>query len=191
MVHTAVTRFGRLDTVVLNAAAGATPPLEAPDAVDRFDRIVAVNLRGVVLGIRAAVPALRAAGGGSIVATASVSGLYGDPGTWAYNATKAAVINLVRATAIDYAAQHIRINALAPGLIATERTAGLRADPRSAASTLARVPMHRFGDAAEQAEVIWFLASPAASFITGTTVTADGGLTANTGLLAPPAPIEG
>ncbi|MFD8222061.1 SDR family NAD(P)-dependent oxidoreductase [Streptomyces sp. NPDC059697] len=122
-------RFGRLDAAVLNAGIGGAGPLESPGAIERFDRLVAVNVRAAALGIRAAVPALRAAGGGAIVATASVSGLRGDPGTWGYNATKAAVINLVRATAVDCAAQNIRINAIAPGLTETAMTATQVANP--------------------------------------------------------------
>lgn len=186
MVALAHREYGRLDAVVLNAGAGGTPPLESPGAIARLDRILAVNVRGVALGIRAAAPALRASGGGSIVVTSSVSGLRGDPGVWAYNASKAAAINLVRATALDYASQNIRINALAPGLIATDRTTAVREDPELSAHILARVPMHRFGEPREQAEVIWFLSSPAASFITGTTITADGGLDASTGALPLP-----
>jgi meso-butanediol dehydrogenase / (S,S)-butanediol dehydrogenase / diacetyl reductase len=114
-VRLALTRFGRLDAAVLNAGIGGGGPLEGRAAIRNFDRIIAVNLRGVLLGIRAVVPALRAVGGGAIVATSSVSGLRGDPGTWAYNASKAGVINLVRALAVDYAAENIRINAIAPG----------------------------------------------------------------------------
>ncbi|WP_410606500.1 SDR family NAD(P)-dependent oxidoreductase [Amycolatopsis sp. lyj-109] len=183
-VALAVETFGRLDAVVLNAGVGGTPPLEDDSAVERFDRILAVDVRGVVLGIRAAVPALRESGGGAIVATASVSGLRGDPGTWAYNAAKAAVVNLVRATAIDYAHQGIRINAVAPGLTTTDLTAG------APAGLAARIPLGRWASPREQAEVIWFLASPAASYVTGVTVPVDGGLDASTGILPPPAEQE-
>ncbi|GAA0403372.1 SDR family oxidoreductase [Microbispora corallina] len=185
-VALAVREFGRLDAVVLNAGIGGTPPLEAPWAVERFDRMVAVNLRGPVLGIRAAVPVLREGGGGAIVVTASVSGLAGDPGVWAYNATKAAVVNLVRGTAIDHARHGIRINAVAPGLTDTPRTAAHRDDPALEAELTRRIPMGRWARPREQAEAIWFLASPAASYITGVTLPVDGGLTANTGLLPPP-----
>ncbi|MEW9529246.1 SDR family NAD(P)-dependent oxidoreductase [Microbispora sp. NPDC049125] len=185
-VALAVREFGRLDVVVLNAGIGGTPPLDAPGAIERFDRMVAVNLRGPVLGIRAAAPALRARGGGAIVLTASVSGLAGDPGVWAYNATKAAVVNLVRGTAIDHARQGIRINAVAPGLTDTPRTAVHRDDPDLEAELTRRIPMGRWARPHEQAEAIWFLASPAASYITGVTLPVDGGLTASTGLLPPP-----
>ncbi|MFF7588733.1 SDR family NAD(P)-dependent oxidoreductase [Kitasatospora purpeofusca] len=179
-------RWGRLDAAVLNAGTGGGGPLEAPGAIDRFDRLFQVNVRSVVLGIRAAAPALREAGGGAIVATSSVSGLRGDPGTWAYNATKAAVINLVRATAIDYAAQNIRINAIAPGGTVTGLTAGQVADPEFSAFITRRIPAQRWAEAREQAEVVWFLASPAASYVTGVTVPVDGGLSANGGILLPP-----
>ncbi|WP_131747128.1 SDR family oxidoreductase [Frankia sp. Cppng1_Ct_nod] len=186
MVRLAVDHFGRLDAAVLNAGIGGTPPLEADGAIERFDRILAVNVRGVALGIRAAVPALRAAGGGAIVVTTSIAGLQGEPGNWAYNASKAAAINLVRATALDYAVEGIRINALAPGGTVTGMTAGALANPGFAANVTRRIPMQRWASPREQAEVVWFLASPAASYITGTTVPCDGGLNANTGVLLPP-----
>ncbi|WP_369264811.1 SDR family NAD(P)-dependent oxidoreductase [Streptomyces sp. R35] len=185
-VRLALDRFGRLDTAVLNAGIGGAGPLESPGAIERFDRLFPVNVRAVAHGIRAAVPALRAGGGGAIVATASVSGLRGDPGTWGYNATKAAVINLVRATAVDYAAQSIRINAIAPGLTETEMTATQVANP----DLTARIPVHRWATPREQAEVIWFLTSPAASYVTGVTVPVDGGLSANGGILPPPSAAE-
>ncbi|GAA1273292.1 SDR family oxidoreductase [Kitasatospora nipponensis] len=186
-VALAVERFGRLDAAVLNAGIGGAGPLEAPGAVERFERLFAVNVRGVVLGLRAALPALRASGGGSVVATSSVSGLRGDPGTWGYNATKAAVINLVRAAAIDYAAEGIRVNAIAPGGTATAMTAAQVADPTFSRFITSRIPAQRWADAREQAEVVYFLTSPAASYVTGVTVPVDGGLSANGGILLPPA----
>jgi meso-butanediol dehydrogenase / (S,S)-butanediol dehydrogenase / diacetyl reductase len=186
-VRLALTRFGRLDAAVLNAGIGGGGPLEGRAAIRNFDRIIAVNLRGVLLGIRAVVPALRAVGGGAIVATSSVSGLRGDPGTWAYNASKAAVINLVRALAVDYAAENIRINAIAPGGTTTSLTARQAADPELGPLLTRRIPQQRWADPREQAEVLWFLTSPAASYITGATLPVDGGLSANGGILLPPA----
>jgi meso-butanediol dehydrogenase / (S,S)-butanediol dehydrogenase / diacetyl reductase len=187
-VGLALSRFGRLDAALLNAGIGGGGPLEGPAAVENFDRIIVVNLRGVLLGIRSAVPALRAGGGGAIVATSSVSGLRGDPGTWAYNAAKAAVINLVRGLAIDYAAQNIRINAIAPGLTLTALTAGQVAHPDLGPALARRIPQQRWAEPREQAEVLWFLTSPAASYITGVTIPVDGGLSANGGTLLPPLP---
>jgi meso-butanediol dehydrogenase / (S,S)-butanediol dehydrogenase / diacetyl reductase len=187
LVALALRAFGRLDAVVLNAGIGGAGPLESAGAVERFDRVLAVNVRGAVLGLRAALPALRAAGGGSVVVTSSVSGLYGDPGTWAYNASKAAVVNLVRAAALDYAVENIRVNAIAPGLTATALTSGVIADPVLGPAVVERIPQLRWADPREQAEAIWFLTSPAASYITGVTLPVDGGLTASSGLLLPPA----
>jgi len=185
-VDLAVSRFGRLDAAVLNAGIGGAGPLESSGALERFDRVLAVNVRGVAAGIRAAVPALRAVGGGAIVATSSVSGLRGDPGTWAYNATKAAIINLVRGLAVDYAAEDIRINAIAPGGTRTALTAGQIAHPVLGAEIAARIPAQRWAEPREQAEAIWFLTSPAASYITGAVLSVDGGLSANGGILPPP-----
>jgi meso-butanediol dehydrogenase / (S,S)-butanediol dehydrogenase / diacetyl reductase len=185
-VALAVDRFGRLDAVVLNAGIGGAGPLEGPGSLDRLDRVLAVNVHGVASGIRAAIPALRAAGGGAIVATSSVSGLRGDPGTWAYNASKAAIINLVRGLAVDYAAENIRINAIAPGGTVTGLTAAQVSHPVIGPELTARIPLQRWADPREQAEAIWFLTSPAASYITGVVLPVDGGLSANGGILPPP-----
>jgi NAD(P)-dependent dehydrogenase (short-subunit alcohol dehydrogenase family) len=157
------------------------------DVSEALDAIHAVNVRGAALGIRAAVPALRAAGDGAVVVTASVAGLRGDPYTWAYNTTKAAAVNLVRSAALDYAYEGIRINAIAPGLTRTARTAAVREDAARAEDLTLRIPLGRWAEPREQAEVIWFLASPAASYITGVVLPSDGGLSASNGLFFPPA----
>ncbi|CAB4888356.1 unannotated protein [freshwater metagenome] len=182
MVDAALHTWGRLDIAVLNAGTVGGPGFEADGAIERFDRLLAVNLRSVALGIRHCAPAIRLTGAdGAIVATASTSGMGGDPGNWAYNASKAGVINLVRAAAIDYAVQGIRINAVAPGPTETGMTQGLRGLPELHRAMARRVPMQRWGEPCELAEAIWFLASPAASFITGVTLPVDGGLSASAG----------
>jgi meso-butanediol dehydrogenase / (S,S)-butanediol dehydrogenase / diacetyl reductase len=182
MVALAVERFGRLDAAVLNAAVVGSPGFEEAGAMERFQRVIDVNLVGVAHGIRAAVPAFRTtAGGGAIVATASTSAFGGDPGNFAYNSTKAAVVNLVRAAALDYAAEGIRVNAVAPGPVETGMTAGLVGLPDAHDAMRRRIPLQRWGRPEELAEVIWFLTSPAASFITGATIPVDGGLSANAG----------
>ncbi|MER7008446.1 SDR family oxidoreductase [Dactylosporangium sp. NPDC000555] len=186
MVALALSRFGRLDVAVLNAGAGGAPPLEDEGAIAALDAIHTVNVRGAALGIRAVAPALRAAGGGAVVVTASIAALRGDPYTWAYNTTKAAAVNLARSAALDYAHQGIRINAIAPGLTLTPRTAAARRDPVLAADLTRRIPLGRWAEPREQAEVIWFLASPAASYITGEVLVSDGGLSASNGLFFPP-----
>lgn len=184
-VDVALRRFGRLDTVVLNAGTGGTRPLESPEGIAAAERILEVNLLGPIRGLRAALPALRRSGG-SAVLTASVAGLRGDAGNWAYNASKGALINLVRALALDSAADGVRINAIAPGLTRTAITAGVHQDSELLAVLERRIPLGRFAEPREQAEAIWFLASPAAGYITGTTLVVDGGLDADLGLVPLP-----
>ena len=187
LVDAAVHRFGRLDIAVLNAGVAGSRPFEHHGTLEQFDRVMNVNVRGVVLGLQAVLVPMVAAGSGAIVITASVSGLGGDPGMWAYNTSKGAVINLMRATAIDYAARGIRVNAVCPGPTNTGMTAPAQsARPGWAEGLRSRVPMQRWGEASEIAAVIEFLASPAASFVTGVAIPVDGGITAGTGQFPPP-----
>ncbi|MGA1650078.1 MAG: SDR family NAD(P)-dependent oxidoreductase, partial [Ilumatobacteraceae bacterium] len=116
--------FGGLDAVVLNAGVAASGDIvETP--IEVFDRTWEVNVRAVLLGIRAAVPALRRRGAGRIAVTASTSGIAADPGMWPYNSAKAAVINLVRGAALDLARDDITVNAICPGPTETGMTAGI------------------------------------------------------------------
>jgi len=188
MVRAALDTWGRLDWAFLNAGIVGSPAIEGDGAVERLDQILAVNVRGVMLGIRHCAPAMRdSAGGGAIVATASTSGIRADPGSWAYNASKAAVINLVRAAAIDYGTHGIRVNAVAPGPTLTGMTKGLETVPQLQRDMTRRIPMQRWGEAREQAKVAWFLCSDDASFVTGVTIPCDGGISANVGHFLPAA----
>jgi meso-butanediol dehydrogenase / (S,S)-butanediol dehydrogenase / diacetyl reductase len=186
MVATAVAEFGRLDVMVLNAGIARRTHWEADDAVDAYDRIMAVNARGVVLGIRHGAPQIAADGGGAIVVVASTSGVGGDPERFAYNASKAAAINLARAAALDWAVRGVRVNAMSPGPTMTSILQGGKATPEHLAEVTRNIPMQRMGTPEEQAEAICFLASPAASFITGAVLMCDGGVTANAGIFPPP-----
>ena len=182
----ALDRFGRLDAAVLNAGISMSGDLMTLP-MSELDRVLQVNVAAVVLGIRSAVPALRANGddGGAIVVTASVSGLGGDPNRWAYNTSKGAVVNLVRASALDLAADNIRVNAVCPGPTETGMTQRIQAHHDVWEGLRRAVPLQRWGRSDEVAAAICFLASHDASFITGVALPVDGGVTAGTGQFLP------
>jgi meso-butanediol dehydrogenase / (S,S)-butanediol dehydrogenase / diacetyl reductase len=180
MVRQAISRFGRVDVLFNNAGTGALA--ETPDMTNEiWERVFAVNVTAVLYTCRAAIPQMRTQGGGAIVNTASISGLFADYGFAAYNASKGALINYTRSLAIDHARDKIRVNAFCPGFIAGTRLTGpLEASPARPLWDQA-VPLGRPGTPDEMAKVAAFLASDDASYVTGAIVVADGGLTAHTG----------
>ncbi len=184
----ALDSFGSLDAVCLNAGVTGSGPVDTFPLED-FERILAVDLKGPVLGVRASLPALRrSAGPRSIVVTASTSGLGGDPGMWAYNAAKAGAVNLVRSLAMELGPEGIRLNAVCPGPTVTAMTERLRqVAPDKAAGLTAAIPLQRWAAPEEVAAAIAFLVSSQASFITGVALPVDGGVTATTGQFHPAA----
>lgn len=177
-VATAVDRWGMIDGVVHAAGvAGAAAPLPEYDGAE-FDRVMAINARGVFLGLKFALPHVRA--NGAVVNVASVSGITGYPQVAAYVASKHAVIGLTRTAALEGAATRIRVNAVCPGpvegrLMAAAR--GVLSFPSAQDPFLSGVPLGRYGSPIEVAETIVFLLSEAAGFITGAVLPVDGGLT--------------
>ncbi len=183
MIAAAVDRHGRLDILHNNAAALA-PEIHGRDGdlVDLdagiWDVTLAVNARGVMLGCKHAVPALRASGGGVIVNTASVSGLVGDEVRAAYGASKAAVMALTRYVATMYGREGIRCNAVAPGLIMSETSRAVLTEERLAEFAAERI-LPWAADPEDIAGVVAWLASDEARCITGQTIVVDSGTTAH------------
>jgi NAD(P)-dependent dehydrogenase (short-subunit alcohol dehydrogenase family) len=181
-VNLARERFGRLDIVVNNAGiSGFIGPL-VDYPVESFDRVMAVNARGVFLGMKLSAPAME--DGGSIVNISSISGIGGGANTLAYTASKHAVIGMTKLAAIEFAPRRIRVNAVCPAPTATEMMFGLAREKSPddlegfRRSFEQNIPLGRYGEAEEVAAAIAFLASDEASFSTGAVLTVDGGMRA-------------
>jgi NAD(P)-dependent dehydrogenase (short-subunit alcohol dehydrogenase family) len=172
-------RFGALHVLFNNAGIfpdGDGLPEETDESV--FDRVIAVNLKGVFFGCKYGIPALRRAGGGSIVNTASFVALMGAATAQiAYTASKGAVLAMTREIAVAHAKQGIRANALCPGPVNTPLLAQLLAQPAARARRLVHVPMGRLAEAKEIARAALFLASDESSYVNGATFVVDGGIT--------------
>lgn len=174
-------RFGGVDLIHLNAGIGEVSSVIDGD-VEVWDRIIAVNLRGVFLGMRAVAPALIASGGGAIVATASVAGLVGGSMMPAYFASKHGVLGLVKSAAAEFAPHGIRVNAVCPGVIDTPLLGPAHGVEAITQGILARGHLlNRVGQPEEVAQLVSFLLSSRSSFITGSAYTVDGGMTATLG----------
>lgn len=178
MVAQTVAHFGRLDCAFNNAGIEEEHMRLADCAEDTFDRIMAVNVKGVWLCMKYQLAQMALQGGGSIVNTASVAGLVGAPKMAAYAASKHAVIGLTKSAAVEYGRKKIRVNAVCPGVIRTVMfDRAVQADPKVGASAAQLHPVGRIGEAEEVAAAVLWLSSDAASFVTGHAHTVDGGLT--------------
>jgi NAD(P)-dependent dehydrogenase (short-subunit alcohol dehydrogenase family) len=174
LIARVVATFGRLDVAVNNAAGGGHgPTLLADVPIDAFDSGLAVTLRGVFLSMRSEIPAMLDGGGGAIVNVSSVAGLQAVGGLATYVAAKHGVEGLTRVAALDYAEQGVRVNALAPGPILTDNLKRAGGDAQRMAAEA--MPLKRIGQPQEVAAAAVWLCSEQAGFITGTTLTIDGG----------------
>jgi NAD(P)-dependent dehydrogenase (short-subunit alcohol dehydrogenase family) len=179
MVATTVATFGRLDMAFNNAGIQAPPTDAADETADSFDRVNAINLRGVWVCMKHELRHMRGQGSGAIVNCSSLGGLVGLPGRAAYHASKHGVIGLTRSAALEYAPRGIRINAICPGTIETPMvTDMINKGELSIPEAVANQPIGRLGRADEVAAAVLWLSSPAASLIIGVALPVDGGYTA-------------
>jgi NAD(P)-dependent dehydrogenase (short-subunit alcohol dehydrogenase family) len=179
LISKAVETYGRLDCAHNNAGiSGGGRALTAEYLEETWHHVIAVNLTGVWLCMKYAIPQMLHQGGGVIVNTASVAGLIGGAGNSAYDASKHGVIGLTKTAALEYAKQGIRVNCVCPGYIQTPMTARGMNDPERMARIIASEPMGRVGTPEEVAEAVVWLCSDAASFVTGHTMTVAGGYVA-------------
>lgn len=180
MVSAAEDTFGRLDVLFNNAGVMMSADGDSVNTTPAtIDATMAINVGGVLAGCRHAIPALRRAGGGSIINTASfVATLGAATPQIAYTASKGAVLSLTRELAVTHARENIRVNALSPGPLRTELLMRFLDTEEKRQRRLVHVPMGRFGEAAEMAEAALFLASDESSYVTGSNLAVDGGLTA-------------
>ena len=184
-VTTTVARFGRLDVFFNNAGIeGVVAPI-VDYPIDMFDKVMAVNVRGVWLGLKYVIPAMAGSGGGSIVITSSLGGLRGVPKLSAYIGAKHAVVGLMKSAALECASLKIRVNTINPSPIATRMIEALEQGYAPGATAMvkkkmeAAVPLRRYGTPEEVAHLALFLASDDSAYITGNSYPIDGGMSAS------------
>ncbi|MCB1644451.1 MAG: glucose 1-dehydrogenase [Pseudomonadales bacterium] len=184
-VNAAVERYGGVDVYLANAGIeGMVAPIEEYDLA-MFDKVLAVNVRGVWLGIKSVFPELKKRGGGSIVITSSVAGIKGSAGISAYNTSKHAVIGMMRSMAMEGAPHNIRVNTVNPSPVETRMMRSLEAgfnpeDAEAAHQGIAsNIPLGRYGEPEDIANLMAFLAADDSAFLTGGVYMADGGISAN------------
>lgn len=177
-VATAVQHFGQVHILVNNAGVSGHGRVEDTTA-EAWDRVMEINAKGVFLGSKTVIPAMRRAGGGSIINISSQLGLVGvDNSSPQYQASKGAVRLLTKATAIQYAAEGIRANSVHPGPVETPMTEARRADPDVYKLTVSRIPLGRYGQPLDIAYGVLYLASDESAYVTGSELVIDGGWTA-------------
>ncbi|MGH8733853.1 MAG: SDR family oxidoreductase, partial [Burkholderiales bacterium] len=170
-------KWGRVDIVVANAASNPYYGPLTGISDDAFDKIVTNNLKSVLWLAGMTLPGMAASGGGSIIVVGSIGGILANTVIGAYGISKAADHHLVRNLAAEWGPKNVRVNAIAPGLVKTEFARALWEDPKRAAERVSNTPLRRLGEPRDIGGIAVFLASPAAAFITGQCIVADGGVT--------------
>lgn len=178
MIRVAVHDLGGLDVLFNNAGIEGQSSWLADCTEENWDRVLAINLKGVFLGMKYALPHMAAQGHGSIINTASVAGLVGWRAGGAYSASKAGVANLTRTAALEYARYNVRVNAICPGVIRTPMLDRINPSPDMMQRLVTMQPMPRLGTADDIANMALFLASDESAFVTGAMLPVDGGYTA-------------
>lgn len=182
LVEAVVSRWGRLDIVLANAGVALDHPDDRPgsdDVLERLDVMFDLHVRSVLRLADAALPAIADAGGGAFLVMSSLSGLRGNRLIAGYGVTKAANAQVARNLAVQWGGRGIRVNAISPGVIATDFARPIVNDPDAAATRLAKTPLARFGTPAEVAGAVVWLASDAGAFVTGQNIVIDGGTLAS------------
>jgi NAD(P)-dependent dehydrogenase (short-subunit alcohol dehydrogenase family) len=177
LVKGTLKQCGRIDTLVCNAAVNPYfgPLANIPD--EAFDKIMSSNIKSNLWLCNLAIPSMAEKGGGSVVIVSSIGGLRGSAMLGAYGISKAADFQLARSLAVEWGPKNIRINCVAPGLIKTDFARALWEDPERLKRTVSTAPLRRIGEPEEIGGIVAFLASRAASFVTGSVIVADGGVT--------------
>ncbi|MBO0741265.1 MAG: SDR family oxidoreductase, partial [Hyphomicrobiaceae bacterium] len=177
LVKGTIEKWGKIDTLVCNAAVNPYFGPLAGISDDAFDKIMSSNIKSNLWLCNLALPHMVEQGGGSVVIVSSIGGLRGSAQLGAYGISKAADMQLTRSLAVEWSPKGVRINCVAPGLVKTDFARALWEDPERLKRTVSTAPLRRIGEPHEIGSVIAFLASKASSFMTGTVVIADGGVT--------------